>query len=58
MMGLNDLDSAEIMAILVIAILLISFVWRLSSDKFSSDTSWYIIRSGLSGSPSICTLSP
>jgi len=28
-MGLNDLGSAEIMAIVVIAILLISFVWRL-----------------------------
>jgi len=29
MMGLNDIDAAEIMGILVIAILLISFVWRL-----------------------------
>jgi len=29
MMGLNDIDAAEIMGIMVIAILLISFVWRL-----------------------------
>jgi hypothetical protein len=29
MMGLNDIDAAEILGILVIAILLISFVWRL-----------------------------
>jgi hypothetical protein len=29
MMGLNDIDAAEIMGILLIAILLVSFVWRL-----------------------------
>jgi hypothetical protein len=29
MMGLNDIDAAQIMGIVVIAVLLVSFVWRL-----------------------------